>query len=83
MARFGASYQQPQARKVYMNALQRLAETFAELSETGNDTELESALELCLGFADRITHNRGDKDDSLKELREPDETERNSVRRLN
>ena len=66
-----------------MKALQRLAETFAELAENGNDTELENALELCLGFADRITHNCGDNDDSLKELREPSATERKSVRRLN
>ena len=81
MARFGASYQQAQARKVYMNALQRLAETFAELAENGNDSDLENALELCLGY--RITHNRSDDGGSLTELRVPGATERNSVRRLN
>jgi len=66
-----------------MNALQRLAETFAELAENGNDSELENALELCLGFADRIAHNRSDNGGSLTELRVPGATERNSVRRLN
>ena len=72
----------PRLERVYMNALQRLAETFAELAENGNDTELENALELCIGFADRITHNV-DNDNSLTKLREPGGTERNPVRRFN
>ena len=40
-----------------MSPLQQLAGAFAELAQTGNDDELISALDLCLGFADKIVHD--------------------------
>ena len=52
-----------------MSPLDRLAEAFAELAETGNDVELEKALGLCLGFADTIVPEP-DIDEAFAELPE-------------
>ena len=65
-----------------MSPLQQLAEVFAELAQTGNEEELISALDLCLGFADRIVDDYN-VDEMLAKLSESDKTERTPIRRLN
>ena len=64
-----------------MALLQQLAETFAQLAETGNDAELEEALDLCLGFTDRLMRERNDE--PLAELSESGSTQKNPIRWLN
>jgi hypothetical protein len=71
-----------------VSPLQQLAEVFAELAQiaelaqTGNEEELISALDLCLGFADRVVHDYN-VDEMLAKLSESDKTERTPIRRLN
>jgi hypothetical protein len=43
-----------------MSRLQALALALNDLVDKANDSELENALELCLGFADRIGGERPD-----------------------
>jgi hypothetical protein len=43
-----------------MSRLQALAMVLNDLADQANDFELENALELCLGFADRIDVERPD-----------------------
>ena len=43
-----------------MSRLQALAMVLNDLADQANDSELENALELCLGFADRIDVERPD-----------------------
>jgi hypothetical protein len=43
-----------------MSRLQALAMVLNDLADQANDSELENALELCLGFADRIGLERPD-----------------------
>jgi hypothetical protein len=43
-----------------MSRLQALAMVLDDLADQANDSELENALELCLGFADRIDVERPD-----------------------
>jgi hypothetical protein len=43
-----------------MSRLQALALALNDLADKANDSELENALELCLGFADRIGVERPD-----------------------
>jgi hypothetical protein len=65
-----------------VSPLQRLADAFAELAETGNDAELEKALDLCLEFADTVMPEPN-IDEAFAELRERNGTKRNPVRRIN
>ena len=46
-----------------MSRLQALATALNDLADKANDSELENALQLCLGFADRITVQRPDSHD--------------------
>jgi hypothetical protein len=41
-----------------IDRLRRLAVLFAELAEAADDIELDRALGLCLGFADRLIRDR-------------------------
>jgi hypothetical protein len=50
-----------------MSRLQVLAMALNDLADKANDSELENALELCLGFADRITVERLDGQESIDE----------------
>jgi hypothetical protein len=50
-----------------MSRLQALARALNDLADKANDSELENALELCLGFADRITVERLDGHESIDE----------------
>ena len=53
-----------------MSRLQLLAMALNDLADKANDSELENALELCLGFADRITVERLDGHEPIVEPRE-------------
>jgi hypothetical protein len=48
----------------FMSHLQALATVLNDLADHANDSELENALELCLGFADRIDIERPDSHES-------------------
>jgi hypothetical protein len=47
-----------------MSRLQALAVALSDLADKANDSELENALELCLGFAERISVERPDGEGS-------------------
>jgi hypothetical protein len=66
-----------------LGRLQRLARLFAELADAGNDVEVERALDLCLGFADRIIHERNIEEALAQLLREPEQIAGNPLQLLN
>jgi hypothetical protein len=72
----------PSFGKGFVKPLQRLAKAFAELAETGNDAELEKALDMCLSFADTLGREPN-IDETFAELPECGGTTSNPVRRLN
>jgi hypothetical protein len=43
-----------------MSLLMKLAETLRDIVEEGSKSEIEQALGLCMGFADRVRRERED-----------------------
>jgi hypothetical protein len=50
-----------------MSRLQALAVALRDLADEATHSELENALELCLGFADRISVERQDGEEPIDE----------------
>jgi hypothetical protein len=63
--------------------LQQLAVLFAEFAEAADDLEVDRALELCLGFGDRIICDREVEERIVELLRDSERTERNPLQRTN
>jgi hypothetical protein len=52
-----------------MNHLMKLAETLREIAEECNECEIEQALDLCTGFADRVSGEAWDASEYPEPLR--------------
>jgi hypothetical protein len=51
-----------------MNHLMQLAELLRDIAEENSMSEIEQALDLCTGFADRVSREREDAAEDLESL---------------
>jgi hypothetical protein len=52
-----------------MNHLMKLAEALRDIAQECSDSEIEEALSLCTGFADRVSGEPSDASEYLETLR--------------
>lgn len=54
-----------------MSHLMKLAEVLRDIAEECNKSEIEQALGLCMGFADRVSREREDAAEGPESLGQP------------